>query len=139
MNNLELWKLIEDIVREAWKNWHPHFEVLTTGAGEKIMAFFMFRDTDVEWKLYQSIPEGIAGEFAVRMESVKEELLETVGFEIRYEDTEATEHEAEDMSENLLKLMKQYEETGLSLNRITYRRLFNKELHKIQGKDTNFM
>lgn len=111
---------VKTAVINAWKNWNPHFELLTSGSGETMIAFFMFDDTDVEWKLYQSMPEELAKVFAARMESAKETLLEAVGFRIRYEEIEATEQEAENMSEDLTCLIEQYErKTGASLSRIT--------------------
>lgn len=119
-------------VINAWKNWNPHFELLTSGSGETMIAFFMFDDTDVEWRLYQSMPEELAKEFAARMESAKETLLAAVGFGMRYEETKATEQEAENMSEGLSCFIKQYErKTGAVLSRITFNTLFDPKWSEI--------
>ncbi len=117
MNDLEERRVVRKLVKEAWKNWCPHFEILTSGTGKKIMAFFLLADTDVEWKLYHSIPEEFMKDFVDYMDAVKNKLLELVGFEMQFEDMPETEQTAAEFSANLLERMNEYEKrTGIWLS-----------------------
>ena len=116
MNDLEERRVVRQLVKEAQKNWCPHFEILTSGTSKKIMAFFLLADTDVEWKLYHNIPEEFIKDFADYMDAVKNKLLDLVGFEMQFENLPETEQTAAEFSANLLERMNEYEKrTGIYL------------------------
>lgn len=127
MNNLEEWTEAKQEVKSAWQDWKPHFETLTSGTGEKMLAFFLLGDTEIEWKLYHAVPENSLADFADYMEDAKEEMLEQVGFEEEVTE-EITDRLAADMTRKLEALMQEYEKkTGLLLSGLVYNMLFYSE------------
>lgn len=128
MNNLEEWEKARQAVKEAWGNWKPHFETLTSGSGEKILAFFLLNDTNIEWKLYHDVPAEVSEDFADYMEDAKGKLLEQVGLDIQNEEEKVTDKMAADMTNKLSKCMQEYERTtGLSLPGLVFNMLFYSE------------
>lgn len=120
MNNLEEWTEARQIVRKAWKGWGPHFETLKSGSGEKILAFFMLKDTTEEWRLYNTAPQ--ESDFADYMQDTKDELFDRVGFDPSKWDV-LTDETAREMTEELLGLMQEYEKkerTRLSMLAFNY-------------------
>lgn len=129
MNNLEEWKDARETVKAAWGHWGPHFEILTSGDGGKIRAFFLLDDANIEWDLYhKDVPDESKRDFADYMEGAKEELLEKVGFKFGNQEEGLTEQDATRATEKLLKCMEEYEKaTGLKLPQLTYNMLFYSE------------
>lgn len=120
MNNLEEWTEARQIVREAWKSWGPHFETLKSGSGEKILAFFMLKDTTEEWRLYNTAPQ--ESDFADYMQDAKDELFDRIGFDPSKWDV-LTDETAREMTGELLGLMQEYEKkerTRLSMLAFNY-------------------
>lgn len=106
MNNLEEWTEARRVIREAWQNWGPHFETLRSGSGEKMLAFFLLKDTTEEWRLYNTAPP--ESDFAEYMQDAKDELFERVGFDPSSWQT-LTDETAGEMTRELLELMQEYE------------------------------
>ena len=101
LNNLEEWKEAREIVKKAWKRWKPHFEILYSEGNEKLRAFFLLDDTDVEWNLYNGVPEDVKKDFSDYLLYAKEELLEEVGFKFEMDEEKVTESGAERATERL--------------------------------------
>ena len=83
--------------------WNPHYEKLTSQAEEDdaIIAFFLM-DTDREWNLMQEAQiNGIAEEWAEMLEEIKEEILETAGFNKEILKKKHTEHDVAEMNKRL--------------------------------------
>ncbi len=102
-------KILQQYIQEEC---NPHFEILKSAMpeSENILAFFLM-DTDYEWKLMQeSQKNGTAEEWAELMEGVKEEFLETVGFDREIWEKDYTEKE-------VLKINKRLEESIEKLGR----------------------
>ena len=128
MNNLEEWGKARETVKKAWEHWKPHFEILNSENGEKLRAFFLLDDTNIEWKLYDGVPEESKKDFADYMQDAKEELIEKVGFEFRPQEEELTDTGARKATEKLSKCMKEYErKTGLGLPGLVFNMLFYSE------------
>lgn len=129
MNNLEEWKDARETVKAVWGNWGPHFELLVSGDGGKIRAFFLLNDASIEWDLYhKDVPDASKRDFADYMEGAKEELLERVGFKFGDQEEGLTKQDVTRATEKLLKCMEEYEEaTGLKLPQLTYNMLFYSE------------
>lgn len=73
MNNLEEWKGARETVKAVWGKWKPHFELLTSGDGGKIHAFFLLDDASIEWELYhKDVPDESKRDFADCMEGANE-------------------------------------------------------------------
>lgn len=126
MNNLEEWGEAREKVKKAWKHWKPHFEMLHSESGDKIMAFFLLNDTDIEWELYNNTPDVVAEDFADYMQDAKEELLAKVGFETQ--EDEQMESGAEKATQRLSNCMREYEKrTGLKLEQLVFNMLFYSE------------
>ena len=123
MNNLEEWTEARRVVREAWQKWGPHFETLKSGNGEKMLAFFLLKDTTAEWQLYNTAPP--ESDFAEYMQDTKEELFERVGFDPSSWQT-LTDEAAGEMTGELSELIKDYEKkervniSGLAFNYLLY-------------------
>ena len=128
MNNLEEWGKARETVKKAWEHWKPHFEILNSENGEKLWAFFLLDDTNIEWKLYDGVPEESKKDFADYMQDAKEELIEKVGFEFRPQEEELTDTGARKATEKLSKCMKEYErKTGLDLPVLVFKMLLYSE------------
>ena len=128
MNNLAEWAEGKRILKEGFKNWGPHFEALKSAAGEEITAFFLLNDTDVEWKIYNEVPEETAKAFSEHVEDAKEELLERVEYDTEGNKENAQEETPENMSMRLEDLIKHYEKkTGLKTSELTFNMIFYSE------------
>lgn len=128
MNNLAEWTEAKTILKEVFKNWGPHFETLKSAAGEEITAFFLLNDTDIEWKIYNEVPEKSAKAFSEYVEDAKEELLERVEYNVEGNKEITQEETPENMSMRLEELLEQYEKkTGLKTSELTFNMIFYSE------------